>query len=177
MKKLVDLEVKSKVMVLPSEITEYYEKHRLEFRQDERVRLRHILRKAEDGVSFELAKVEIQDIYTKLKQGKDFSELAKTYSQGTNKEEGGDMGYIKRGDMLEVIDRIIFSLSPGEISKPVRSKVGYHIFKVEDVKYSGYLSLDDVHNDIKKMLFQRKFKKKLDEWVAELRSKAYISIK
>lgn len=178
-KKIVDLEVKSRVVVLPSEVTEYYEKHRLEFKQGGKYKYKvsHIMIKAEDEVSFDLAKVEMQDIYNKLKEGQDFSELAKRYSQGPNKDQGGDMGYIEQGEMLEELDNAIFTLKPGEFSEPIRSQMGYHIFKVEDIKDSDYFNLADVQNNIKNMLFQERLKKRLDEWLAELSSKAYISIK
>jgi len=177
MKKLVDFEVKSKVDVLPSEISRYYEKHRSEFKVDEKYKVRHILIKAEDEVSFELAKVESSEIHDKLGQGYDFSELAKAHSQGPNKEQGGDMGYISRGTMLDELEDAIFQLKAGEISGPVRSRLGYHIFNVEDVVNSSYLGLDEAKKDIKAFLFQKELKEKLNEWAAELRSKAYISIK
>ncbi|NQV04639.1 MAG: SurA N-terminal domain-containing protein, partial [Candidatus Omnitrophica bacterium] len=75
MKKIVEFEVKSKVDVLPSEISKYYEKHRSEFKVDEKYKVRHILIKAGDEVGFELAKVEIGEIHDKLREGYDFSEL------------------------------------------------------------------------------------------------------
>ena len=177
MKKLVEFEVKSKVDVLPSEISRYYEEHRSEFKVDEKYKVRHILIKAGDDVSFELAKVESGEIYDKLRQGYDFSELAKAHSQGPNKEQGGDMGYISRGTILDELEDAIFKLKAGEFSGPVKSRLGYHIFKVEDVTDSGYLGMDEAKKDIKRSLFQKKLKEKLDEWVAELKSKAYISIK
>ncbi len=177
MKKIINFEIKSKVSVLPSEIAEYYEKHREEFKQDEKYRVRHILIKAEDDVGFELARVEAQDIYDKLMDGQDFAEIAKKYSHGPNKEQGGDMGYIGRGEMLEELDRVIFELREGEFSSPVKSRVGYHIFKVEKIKHSGYFSLEDVKVGIEQVIFQKKLKEKLDEWLVELRTGAYISIK
>ncbi|MFH1854314.1 MAG: peptidylprolyl isomerase [Candidatus Omnitrophota bacterium] len=177
MKKVVDFEVRSKVNVLPSEITEYYEKHREDFKLNERRRARHILIKAENDVTYELSKVEIEDIRDNLKQGQDFAELAARYSQDPNREQGGDMGYVKKGEMLPELENVIFNLKPGEFSEPVRSKIGYHIFKVEDITYSGYMSLEDVQGDVRALLFQQKMRKKLNEWLADLRSKAYIDIK
>ncbi|MBU0759579.1 MAG: peptidylprolyl isomerase [Candidatus Omnitrophica bacterium] len=177
MKKVVDFEVRSRVNVLPSEITEYYEKHREDFKMNDKRKVRHILIKAENDVSYELAKVEIEGIYDRLKEGQDFTALATQYSQGPNKEQGGDMGYVQKGEMLPELEKAIFNLGPGEISTPIKSKIGYHIFKVEDVTYSGYMSLEGAQRDIKVLLFQQKMREKLDEWLVELRSKAYINIK
>ncbi|MDP8230220.1 MAG: peptidylprolyl isomerase [Candidatus Gorgyraea atricola] len=177
MRKVVNLEVRSRVSVVPSEISEYYEKHREDFKQDEKYKVRHILIKASDDVEFELAKVEITDIYDRLEAGQDFGALARQHSQGPNKERGGDMGYIARNEMLQDLDAAIFSLKSGEFSSPIKTQIGYHIVKVEDIKYSGYLSLDDTKKDIKDMLFTKKLQEKLSDWLTELRTSAYISIK
>ena len=177
MKKLVDYEVRSKISVLPSDVSAYYEKHRSDFREGDKYRVKNILIKAKDDVSAELTKVEIDDIYKKLKEGGNFDELAKQYSQGPNAEKGGDMGYIEKGQMLEILDNVIFKLKPGEFSEPVKSEIGYHIFKVEDIQYGKQGSIGEAQKDIQMMLFQVKFKEKVNEWLAGLKKKAYISIK
>ncbi len=177
MKKVLDIEVKSWVAVLPSEISEYYEQRREDFKLEEKYRVWHILLKADNEVDFELAKVEIENIYAKLGKGKDFAGLARLYSQGPNKDRGGDMGFIGKGEMLKELDQVIFNLKPGEFSKPIKSNIGYHILKIGDITHSGYLPLEDVQGNIKARLFQKKFKEKLNEWLGELRAEAYISIK
>lgn len=177
MKKLVDYEVKSKISVLPSETNAYYEKHKDRFRENDKYRIKNILIKAKDDVSFELAKVEIEDIYCKLKEGGNFDDLARQYSQGPNAEKGGDMGYIEKGQMLEVLDKAIFKLKLGEFSEPVKSDMGYHIFKAEDIKYGKQASLEEVQKDIQVIIFQEKFKAQVSEWLSGLKKKAYISIK
>lgn len=177
MRAVVNYEVKTRVSVLPSEISGYYEKNKELFRQKQKYKVRHILIKAEDEVGFELADVEMRNIYNKLQEGKDFSALAKRYSQGPNKAEGGDMGYIEEGEMIEELDRVIFSLKPGEFSKPIKTRIGYHIIKVEDIRHSEIPGLDEVADVIQKKLFKDKLEEKLDEWLNGLREEAYISIK
>jgi len=177
MKKLVDYEIRSKVSVLPSEISAYYEKHRSQFREGDKYKVKNILIKAKDDISFELAKVEIDGVYNKLKEGASFDDLARQYSQGPNAEKGGDMGYIEKGQMLEALDSAIFKLKHGEFSEPVKSEIGYHIFKAEDIQYGKQASLEEVQKDIQMVLFQEKFKARIEEWLSGLKKKAYISIK
>jgi peptidyl-prolyl cis-trans isomerase SurA len=177
MKKLVDYEVRSKVSALPSEVNSYYEKHKDNFREADKYKVKNILVKAKDDVSFELAKVEIDGLYNKLQGGADFDDIARKSSQGPNAEKGGDMGYIEKGQMLEALDNAIFRLKPGEFSEPVKSEIGYHIFKVEDIKYGKQASLEDVQKDIQMIIFQEKFKTMVGEWLSGLKKKAYISIK
>ena len=177
MKKVVDFEVSAKADVLPSEVREYYEKHREDYKLDTKYKVSHILVKAEGEVGFELAKVEAQDIYNRLKDSHDFNELATKYSQGPNKEQGGDMGYVEEGEMLKELDEAMVALGPGEFSSPVKSQIGYHILKVEDIKSLGYRGFEELQNNIKNMLMQKRFKERLKEWLGELRKEAYISIK
>jgi len=178
MKKLVDYEVKSKIFVLPSEISDYYEKHRMNFKEADKYRVKNILIKLKkDSVENELIKAEIEDVYNKLKQGGDFDTLSRQYSQGVNAESGGDMGYIEKGQMLEELDSAIFKLRPGEFSEPVKSEIGYHIFKVEDIKYGRQASLEETQKDIQMIIFQDKFKAMVSEWLSGIKKKAYISIK
>ena len=177
MKKLVDYEVRSKISVLPSETSDYYEKHKNQFKENDKYRVKNILIKAKDDVNFELAKVEIESVYGKLKEGGSFDDLARQYSQGPNAEKGGDMGYIEQGQMLEELDKAIFKLKSGEFSEPVKSNIGYHIFKVEDIKYGQQTNLEEAQKDIQMVIFQDKFKAQVAEWLAGLKKKAYISIK
>jgi len=177
MKKLVDYEVKSKISVLPSETSSYYEKHGDQFIKKAQYRVKNILIKAKDEAGFELARIEMDNVYNKLKQGEDFDALAKQYSQGPNADKGGDMGYIEKDQMLEVLDKAIFKLKTGEFSEPVKSEIGYHIFKVEDIKYGKPEGLEEAQKDIQLMLFQDKFKVMVSEWLSNLKKKAYISIK
>ncbi len=177
MKKLVDYEVKSKISVLPSETSSYYEKHGGQFMEKVQYRVKNILIKAKDEAAFELARIEMDNVYNKLKQGEDFDALAKQYSQGPNAEKGGDIGYIEKGQMLETLDKAIFKLKPGEFSEPVKSEIGYHIFKVEDIKSEKPAGFEEAQKDIQMILFQDKFKVMVNEWLSNLKKKAYISIK
>ncbi len=71
----------------------------------------------------------------KINKGEDFEKLAKKVSEDkATAEKGGDLGYFKKGDMVKPLEDAAFALKPGEISQPVKSQLGWHIIKVEDVK-------------------------------------------
>ncbi|MCE2438223.1 MAG: peptidylprolyl isomerase [Candidatus Latescibacteria bacterium] len=73
-------------------------------------------------------------IIDRLKKGEDFAALAQQYSSDAgSREDGGDLGYFPRGRMVPAFEEAAFTLRPGEISAPVRTKFGYHIIKVEAV--------------------------------------------
>jgi peptidyl-prolyl cis-trans isomerase C len=90
----------------------------------EEVHARHILVETED---------EAKTIADELKKGADFAELAKKRSKDTTaNEDGGDLGFFTREQMVPEFSTVAFSLEPGKISDPVKSPLGWHIIKVEE---------------------------------------------
>lgn len=82
--------------------------------------------------AFAAALVEIENIESQLKDGEDFAELAKKYSQDTGSaEKGGDLGEFARGSMVKPFEDAAFSTAIGKLAGPVKSQFGYHLIKVE----------------------------------------------
>jgi peptidyl-prolyl cis-trans isomerase SurA len=73
----------------------------------------------------------ITSIKERLDNGEDFAELAKSFSEGPNAQAGGDIGFISKGSLGELaFEEKAFSLSPGEVSEPFETRLGFHIVKV-----------------------------------------------
>lgn len=70
---------------------------------------------------------EAQDLIKKLEEGKTFAELAETFSKCPSGKQGGDLGEFGRGRMVPSFEEAAFALNVGEISKPVRTRFGYHL--------------------------------------------------
>ncbi len=74
------------------------------------------------------------ELYRQLRSSPEkFEELARKFSDDPTAESGGDLGRMEEGSLIPQLDRAVFSLAPGQISRPVRSELGFHIFKVEEV--------------------------------------------
>jgi len=85
--------------------------------------------------SLEEAKKKAEELYQRLKQGEDFAQLARQYSEDSaSADKGGDLGFFGRGQMVKPFEEKAFSLKMGEISEPVLTEYGYHIIKVEEKK-------------------------------------------
>jgi len=162
--KLVAYEVKSKVSVSPGEINEYYKAHPEEFEQGDRVNLQHILVRLSSR-SEEEAKLFADSLYQQLKEGKPFDELAKNFSEGSEAKEGGMMGWMEKGQLMGDIDANVFALQAGEITRPIKSSLGYHIFKVVERKQFSVKPLAEVRDKIQEKLFKQKLDKRLDDWI------------
>lgn len=120
--------------VSEDEIKKYYEQNKGQFYRQEQVKARHILLKlAPDASKEEENKVlkRIEKIRKRVLKGEDFVKLAKEFSEGPSASRGGDLGWFKRGEMVKSFEQAAFALKKGEVSKPVRTRFGYHLIKVE----------------------------------------------
>lgn len=176
-KKLIDVEIGSKITVTPIEIVGYYDEHKQEFMSPEMVKVRSILIKIKEGRGSEASLNLAKEILGRLQKGEDFAEIATAYSDGLHASSGGEIGYIKRGEMIKRIDDVIFALKEGETSEILRTDLGFHIFKVEGKKEARLMDFDEVKNNIEKLLFNGKIQKRLEGYIQRLRENAYITYK
>lgn len=122
------------------------------FRMPERVHARHILLKTAGKSDAEkkalLAKAE--DLVKQLKNGADFAELAKKYSEDGSKDQGGDLGWFTHGQMVAEFDNAAFALKPKEISGVVTSQFGYHIIQTLEKEPAKLKPFEEVKDELAK---------------------------
>lgn len=174
--KLINFEVKSRITVSPGEVTAFYNSNPDKFEQGERVKLQTILIRVSSRTDEE-AKAFAEDLFAQIQGGKSFEELAKTYSEGAEAKEGGEMGWRERGQFVGEIDEKVFALQPGEVTTPIKSTLGYHIFKVTQKEQMSAKPLAEVRDKILDYLFSQKLRQRLEAWLENLRKNAYISIR
>ncbi len=126
--KLADVTVSSK------EVMGFYSTYRDSLPvQGESVRLSHLMmtitpKEEEKRAAFQRAK----EVLSKARAGESFANLAKSYSDCPSSQQGGDLGYFSRGEMVPEFEQAAFALQPGEISDVVETMYGYHIINCED---------------------------------------------
>jgi peptidyl-prolyl cis-trans isomerase D len=134
-------------------LAQYYEEHKEDFRQEEQVRARHILFKLPQQATAEeeaKARAEAEAVLTRIQGGEDFAEVASQISQDpASAQQGGDLGFFRRGEMVKSFEDVAFALQPGEVSAPVRTDFGYHLIKAEAVQEAGYRPLDAVREELR----------------------------
>ena len=137
------------------EVREYYDDNLETFKQPKTVEARHILIKVDqdaDPETVKKTKERALKIMKLAREGKDFAELAKKYSEGPTRDKGGYLGTFKKESMVKPFADVAFSLKAGEISEPVRTRFGWHIIKVEKVNEASITSFDDAKKGIQKKL-------------------------
>ncbi|PIU41531.1 MAG: hypothetical protein COS99_04970 [Candidatus Omnitrophica bacterium CG07_land_8_20_14_0_80_42_15] len=175
--KFIDSEIRKKILITPGDINNYYNANIDKFKVEPRARILGILIKVKEGETKEDARNRAKSILEKIKNGENFSELATQYSEGPGGKEGGEMGYVAKGQLRKELDDAIFSLKTEEVSDVIESGVGYHIFKVLDKKDEVVIRIDEVYNEIRDVIYSEKAKARFAQVLEELRKNAYISIK
>lgn len=132
-RKLVDQKIRRKITVSPLEVQRFYEQYKDSIQAEpEKVRLAHILLPiVPSTTTIENAEKRVEEALKKLQEGMSFSDAAKIYSEDPSRENGGDLGYFERGELLPELEKECFSLEPGQITV-MSSELGYHILLCED---------------------------------------------
>ncbi len=150
-----------RVTVSDDDIKAYYEENIDTYKVPEKVEARHILIRVPqdaDESTVESARKEAETIHAKALEGEDFASLAKAFSQGPTKDNGGYLGAFARDTMVKPFADAAFSMAPGEISKPVRTQFGWHVIKVEARLPASTTPLDKVAVEIRKTLADAELK-------------------
>lgn len=175
--KVISFEIKNRIVVSEKQILRYYENNKKEFWQAGKVKASHILflmdetlTQTEKNTKEALAEKVLQ----KIREGVDFVDLAKAYSEDVSADSGGDLGELERGKMVPELERVVFSMREGEVSGIVRSPYGLHIIKVNQISPGRTIGLEDVRSQIVNAERLKRFEKAFDDYVAKLKENAFI---
>ncbi len=177
--KVVNAEVRSRIVLMEKELREAYEQRKERYRVAGELNVSHILFLVPSHATPEEeadAKQRAEAVLQKLRQGGDFVALAKHYSEGPSADRGGALGTFRTGELLPGFEQAITSLQPGEISDVVRTRVGWHIIRLEQRKAGAYRPFEEVKDTLKTELSQTKLDKKYVEWIEALRQQAFVTI-
>jgi len=202
---LINREIGSRVNVTPQDVERYYKEHggsdgdsnsdsdgssttsseeSSTASSDEQVRVRHIFLPLSPAASLDEEKEVLQqitDIRNRIQGGEDFATLAIAHSRGPGADQGGDLGFFKKGQMSKEIDDVAFSLKPGEVSQPFRNNAGVHLIKVEErtgstakpavpptsVKKNTSAIDPAVAEQIKQKLYNEALRQRYERWFQE----------
>jgi peptidyl-prolyl cis-trans isomerase SurA len=174
--KLVRRKVTLRVSVTEAEITQYLDENRAKLETGLSFHARHILitPEADSDVGWESARIKAEMLRTQLEDGADFVELAKQHSRDATARDGGDLGPLKRGELAPEVESELLTLAPGQVSRPVRSPLGFHVFKLEG---KDSLEAASIRQQIRDILFRQQFDTRLDSWLKEIKQRALIEVR
>jgi len=179
------------VLISPYQIEQYYQQNLRLFQQDEQIKVSTIvLRKAlfpsqktgPDGkqITFDPQEEIAKEILYKLDTGSDFADLAKAYSEGSNKDEGGELGWVTQNGKLAIRSDLwpaIAKLEPGQHTDVITTSDGfYYILQAEDRKKSAVTPLEEVRAQIEQTVISEESQLRQQQWLDSLRGKAFIKM-
>ena len=178
--RLVSREIKSKIVIDEDEMKRYYRDNQEKFTDPLEVKIQQIfLPLPPDAPKDKAAAVqaEARAILEKARKGDDFTELAKSYSKGPEASEGGLLGWFKHKELLPELEGAGFNLKTGETSELIRSSAGFHIIRVLERKGGEPRPFAEVQFRIREEMSQDEAEKKFQEWLKDLRARAYIEMR
>jgi peptidyl-prolyl cis-trans isomerase C len=174
---LIDSQVINKIEISESETKAYYDNNPSLFKKPEQIKASHILIKvAPDATDMQKAqsRIEMAKVQQKVKDGQDFATLAKEYSQGPSAENGGDLGFFGRGQMVKPFEDAAFALKPGQVSEIVETRFGYHLIKVADKTPASTMAYADVKERLTQHLKSQKIDQGARAYIESLKKDAKI---
>jgi parvulin-like peptidyl-prolyl isomerase len=164
--RIFDRDIKRKISVSEQDYANFFQK---EFKQDINIseyKISHILIKDQNIA---------EKVYQEAKKGASFDQLAYKYSEDTGtKNSGGNLDYVKSDSLLPEMQKAVENMSPGDIKGPVKTKLGYHIIKLDAFrtqKNPEYIKNKDL---IERALVEKDFLRQLSLWIDEKKEEYYV---
>lgn len=165
---------KGATSVSDAKILDYYKANAEQYSSPEEIKLRMIVIRG--GPENTSRRKMIEEIREKIVAGAEFGDLARMYSDGSEQEAYGDVGWINRKHFNEELTKVVFKLKAGELSQIVELGGSYYLFFCEAKKQATVRPLKELRGEIEKALLQSERQKQQQEWLAKLRKKAYIKL-
>ena len=142
----------------------------------DQTRARHILIKANEAVSESEARNRLRALKERLDNNANFAELARVHSEDASASKGGELGWLSAGDTVPEFERAMNALKPGQVSDPVQSPFGWHLIQVLERRTED-MSRERQRLVARQELRARKSDEAYQEWVRQLRDKAYVELR
>jgi peptidyl-prolyl cis-trans isomerase SurA len=177
--RVISSEVGSHINIGHEEVVKYYEEHKKEYIRPEQVALREIEVATEGKKDEELPdlKKKAETALKRVKDGEDFGEIAKRFSDGGTAKQGGFLGVYKRGELSKELEDIVFKMKKNDLTDIMDTKQGYLVLQVLEHYDEGEQPLTKVENEIMDHLYSGRMEPALREYLKTLREESYVVIK
>lgn len=177
--KLVNREVKSKIVITPEDVKAYYEAHRDTYAGKKQYHLWNVFVKIPpeaDEAEKRAARQKMETALAKLKQGASIESLVGEDTAASPGLNGGDLGLFRRKELSEQLQQVVKSLHAGMYSPVLETEFGYQIIYVQKIIETGSKSLAQVTPEIEDILYKQTVEKRFSAWLGSLRKRSAIKI-
>ena len=177
--RVIGNEVGSHITINKEEVEKYYNAHKQEYIRPEQVALREIEVSTEGKQDSELPelKKKAETALKRVKDGEDFGEIAKRFSDGSTAKQGGFLGIYKRGELSKQLEDIVFKMKKNDLTDVMDTRQGYLVLQVLEHYDEGQQTLEKVENEITDHLYSERMEPALRQYLKTLREQSYVVIK
>jgi len=172
--------ISQEIIISPHKIEVYYVKHRDEYKVEEQVKLRMIVLNRASADDVEPTKKRAQEILAKLEEGVPFAEMASVNSEGSQRNQGGDWGWVEKFNadgssvLLKELFEVAFALKPGQHSGVIETPKACFLMLVEDKRAAHIKTLAEVRDEIEKNLLVQEQARLQKKWIDRLKNKSFV---
>ncbi len=166
--------ISSEIIISPHKVETYYQAHRDEFKVEDEVKLRMIVLNKTVETDAPPARQVAEEILRKLGEGASFEDMAKVYSQGSQRKEGGEWGWTEKSALRKELAEAAFTLKSGERSGVIETPEACFLMLVEDKRTAHNKPLSEVRDQIEKNLLLDERNRLEKQWIERLKKKTFF---
>jgi parvulin-like peptidyl-prolyl isomerase len=164
-----------KIIISPYKVETYYLAHQDDFKVEDEIKLRMIVLNKTSGDDTNTTSLA-REILAKIKEGATFQEMASVYSQGSQRSQGGDWGWVERSVLRKELADTAFALKAGQISGVIETPETCYLMLVEQTRPTHVKPLSEVRDDVEVTLRTQEQKQLEQQWIEKLKKKAFIRL-
>ncbi len=165
--------VSSEITVSPQKIESYYVQHRDEYKQEDQVKLRMIVLNENPALPGSTRKLAVE-ILAKIKDGSPFAEMATIYSDGSQRSQSGDWGWVERSVLRKELAEAAFTLKAGQVSDVIETPTACYLMLVEQTRPAYIKSLPEIRDEVEKSLVAEERSRLQKKYIDKLKAKSFV---
>jgi peptidyl-prolyl cis-trans isomerase SurA len=181
--RIIEAAIKPTVAMTEEKIRGYYQNHKNNYLYPE-VRVSQILIKVTTEAGeptpkdWEQAKAKVETVLQGLRKGTPFEELASRYSDDTTSApSGGDIGFFKKGEMIPMLEAVVFRMQKGDVSEVIQSSQGFHILKVTDIRAGSIAPFEEIKAQVTENYYREEVMRLYTKWLDDLKNRSNVEVK
>ena len=167
---------RSQSVVSPVKVETFYSENKERFFQEDGVHLRLIQFSRKDGITDDGLRQKAAAVQARLSAGESFEKIAQDVSDDSRRARGGDWGWQKKSDLKPEFSDPLFELKAGEATDAIILPEGAYVLFAEERRYAGIQPIDEVRDDIERILIQQMTRQSQERWLERLRRNGYVKL-
>jgi peptidyl-prolyl cis-trans isomerase SurA len=178
--KVINLKVRARVNLTEADIQSTVARRFRLQAPEYKVRAKHALFAVMAGSAPEVEahkRAGAEELLRRARAGEDFEGLARELSDPPTRDNGGDLGFFKRGELMPEFEAVAWKTEPGRLAGPVRTTHGWHVIYVVDRRTLDTRTPEQVKRDLREALVAEEMERAYKRYISELRAESHVEVR